>query len=253
MLDTLSVDERLEAQFSSWDIAPAAEIPDLLMTLRSHGTTITLFKEQVQQAFTALVTHLEAKSIRLTLQDDSTEGDPFQLGGKVLCVCYGKDYSISFVANAAAAAAAAEGNILHISYPVKIYFRKGRMHERFALKVPVSAQWRKNDHELIFGDVMDISLGGFLGGMNVASFDDGTRNFQRGEIGQVTLIKPDGQKWLGSAELRRFDRITADRRDPEDILGPINGFSLLGFAFLFQGPEQSLSLEKFLEGTLETL
>ena len=30
---------------------------------------------------------------------------------------YGKDYAISFVANAAAA----EGNILHISYPVKVY------------------------------------------------------------------------------------------------------------------------------------
>ncbi|WP_255305467.1 PilZ domain-containing protein [Acidithiobacillus ferrivorans] len=202
----------------------------------------------MQQAFTALVTHLEAKSIRLTLQDNSTEGDPFQMGGRVLCVGYGKDYSISFVANAAAAV----NNILHISYPVKVYIRKGRMHERFALKVPISAQWSKNNHELIFGDVMDISLGGFLGGMNVASFDDGTRTFQRGEIGQVTLTKPDGQKWLGSAELRRSDRITADKRDPEDIIGPTRGFSLLGFAFLFNGPEQSLSLEKFLEGTLET-
>ncbi|MBU2767077.1 PilZ domain-containing protein, partial [Acidithiobacillus ferrivorans] len=40
----LSVDERLEAQFSSWDIAPVPEIPDLLMTLRTNGTTITLFK-----------------------------------------------------------------------------------------------------------------------------------------------------------------------------------------------------------------
>ncbi|MBN6739545.1 PilZ domain-containing protein [Acidithiobacillus sp. MC6.1] len=248
MQNSLSIDERLEAQFSSWDIAPAPEIPDLLMTLRAHGTTITLFKDQVQQAFTALVTHLEAKSIRLTLQDNSTEGDPFQMGGRVLCVGYGKDYSISFVANAAAAV----NNILHISYPVKVYIRKGRMHERFALKVPISAQWSKNNHELIFGDVMDISLGGFLGGMNVASFDDGTRTFQRGEIGQVTLTKPDGQKWLGSAELRRSDRITADKRDPEDIIGPTRGFSLLGFAFLFNGPEQSLSLEKFLEGTLET-
>ncbi|CDQ09350.1 conserved protein of unknown function [Acidithiobacillus ferrivorans] len=245
----LSVDERLEAQFSSWDIAPAPEIPDLLMTLRAHGTTITLFKDQVQQTFTAKVAQLEAKSIRLTLQDNSTEGDPFQMGGKVLCVGYGKDYALSFVANAAAAV----NNILHISYPVKVYIHKGRMHERFALKVPISAQWSKNNHELIFGDVMDISLGGFLGGMNVASFDDGTRTFQRGEIGQVTLTKPDGQKWLGSAELRRSDRITADKRDPEDIIGPINGFSLLGFAFLFKGTEQSLSLEKFLEGTLETL
>jgi hypothetical protein len=245
----LSVDERLEAQFSSWDIAPAPEIPDLLMTLRTNGTTITLFKDQVQQTFTAKVAQLEAKSIRLTLQDDSTEGDPFQMGGRVLCVGYGKDYALSFVANAAAAV----NNILHISYPVKVYIHKGRMHERFALKVPISALWSKNNHELIFGDVMDISLGGFLGGMNVASFDDGTRTFQRGEIGQVTLTKPDGQKWLGSAELRRSDRITADKRDPEDIIGPINGFSLLGFAFLFKGTEQSLSLKKFLEGTLETL
>ncbi|AEM47857.1 hypothetical protein Acife_1725 [Acidithiobacillus ferrivorans SS3] len=245
----LSVDERLEAQFSSWDIAPVPEIPDLLMTLRTNGTTITLFKDQVQQTFTAKVAQLEAKSIRLTLQDDSTEGDSFQMGGKVLCVGYGKDYALSFVANAAGAV----NNILHISYPVKVYIHKGRMHERFALKVPISALWSKNNHELIFGDVMDISLGGFLGGMNVASFDDGTRTFQRGEIGQVTLTKPDGQKWLGSAELRRSDRITADKRDPEDIIGPINGFSLLGFAFLFKGTEQSLSLEKFLEGTLETL
>ena len=202
MSNSLSIDERLEAQFSSWDIAPAPEIPDLLMTIRSHGTTITLFKDQVQQAFTAQVSQLEAKSIRLTLQDNSTEGDPFQMGGRVLCVGYGKDYSISFVASAAAAV----NNILHISYPVKVYIRKGRMHERFALKVPISAQWSKNNHEVIFGDVMDISLGGFLGGMNVASFDDGTRTFQRGEIGQITLIKPDGQKWLGSAELRRSDR-----------------------------------------------
>ncbi len=122
MQSSLSVDERLEAQFSSWDIAPVPEIPDLLMTLRAHGTTI----------------------------------------------------------------------------------------------------------------------------------DDRTRTFQRGEIGQVTLTKPDGQKWLGSAELRRSDRITADKRDPEDIIGPINGFSLLGFAFLFKGTEQ-VSLEKFLEGTLETM
>ena len=248
MQNSLSVDERLEAQFLSWDIAPAPEIPDLLITLRSHGTTITLFKDQVQHAFTAQVTQLEAKSIRLTLQDNSTEDDPFQLGGKVLCVGYGKDYSISFVANTAAA----EGNILHISYPVTVYIRKGRMHERFALKVPISAQWCKNNHEMIFGDVMDISLGGFLGGMNVASFDDGTRTFHRGEIGQVTLIKPDGQKWLGSAELRRSERITVDKHDPEDIIGPIKGFSLLGFAFRFNGPEQALSLKLFLEGALET-
>ena len=41
MQNSLSVDERLEAQFSSWDIAPAAEIPELLFALRTHGTTIT--------------------------------------------------------------------------------------------------------------------------------------------------------------------------------------------------------------------
>lgn len=248
MQNTLSVDERLEAQFSSWDIAPSQEIPDFLMTLRTHGTTITVFKDQVQQGVRAQLTQLEAKSIQLTLQDNSTKGDPFPLGSKVLCVGYGKDYAISFVANATAA----EGHILRISYPVKVYIRKGRMYERFALKVPISAQWKKNNNELVFGDVMDISLGGFLGGMNVASFDDGTRTFERGEIGQVTLLKPDGQKWLGSAELRRSDRITADKRDPEDIIGPTKGFSLLGFAFLFNGPEQSLFLELFLEGVLET-
>ena len=250
MQNSLSVDERLEAQFSSWDIAPAAEIPELLFALRTHGTTITLFKDQVQQAFTAQVTQLEAKSIQLTLQNNYQLGsNPFQFGGKVLCVGYGKDYSISFVANTTAA----EVDTIEVSYPTTVRIRKGRMHERFALKVPISAQWNKDNHEVIFGDVMDVSLGGFLGGMNVASFDNGTRTFQRGEIGQVTLTKPDGQKWLGSAELRRSDRITADKRDPEDIIGPINGFSLLGFAFLFNGSEQSLSLEKFLEGTLETM
>ncbi|MBN6742981.1 PilZ domain-containing protein, partial [Acidithiobacillus sp. MC6.1] len=30
MSNSRSIDERLEAQFSSWDIAPAPEIPDLL-------------------------------------------------------------------------------------------------------------------------------------------------------------------------------------------------------------------------------
>ena len=248
MQNSLSVDERLEAQFSSWDIVPAAEIPELLFALRTHGTTITLFKDQVQQAFTAQVTQLEAKSIQLILQKNYQLGsNPFQFGGKVLCVGYGKDYSISFVANASAA----DVDTIEVSYPTTVRIRKGRMHERFPLKVPVSVQWDKNTHEVIFGGVMDISLGGFLGGMNVATFNDSTRTFHRGEKGKITLIKVDGQQWVGSAELRRADIITADNRDPNDIIGPINGFFLLGFSFLFNGPEDTLSLEKFLEGTLE--
>ena len=247
MQNSLSVDERLEAQFSSWDIAPAAEIPELLFALRTHGTTITLFKDQVQQAVTAQVTQLEAKSIQLTLQKNYQLGsNPFQFGGKVLCVGYGKDYSISFVANTTAA----EVDTIEVSYPTTVRIRKGRMHERFPLKVPVSAWWHKNTHEVIFGEVMDISLGGFLAGMNVASFNDGTRTFHRGEIGQVTLEKLGGEQWVGSTELRREDLITSDNGHTDDIIGPIKGFSLLGFAFLFKGSEEALALEQFLEGTL---
>ena len=97
---------------------------------------------------------------------------------------------------------------------------------------------------------MDISLGGFLAGMNVASFNDGTRTFHRGEIGQVTLEKLGGEQWVGSTELRREDLITSDNGHTDDIIGPIKGFSLLGFAFLFKGSEEALALEQFLEGTL---
>jgi len=243
-----SVDERFEAQFSSWDIAPAAGVPELLFALRTHGATITLFKDQVHQAFTAHVTQLEANSIRLTLQKNYHLGsNSFQFGGKVLCVGYGKDYSISFVANATAA----EVDTIEVSYPTTVRIRKGRVHERFPLKVPVSVQWDKNTGEVIFGEVMDISLGGFLGGMNVATFNDSTRTFHCGEKGKVTLIKVDGQQWVGSAELRRADMITADDSDSNDVSGPIRGFFLLGFSFLINGPEDTLSLGQFLEGTLD--
>lgn len=50
MQNTLSVDERLEAQFSSWDIASVADIPELLFALRTHGTTITLFKRMLKKS-----------------------------------------------------------------------------------------------------------------------------------------------------------------------------------------------------------
>ncbi|MHB1321830.1 MAG: PilZ domain-containing protein [Acidithiobacillus ferrivorans] len=242
-----SVDERLEAQFSSWDIAPAAEIPELLFALRTHGTTITLFKDQVQQAFTAHVTQLEANSIRLTLQNYPFGSNPFQFDGKVLCVGYGKNYSICFVANVTAV----EVDTIEVSYPTAVRIRKDRMHERFPLKVPVSVQWDKNTHGVIFGEVMDISLGGFLEGMNVATFNDSPRTFHCGEKGKVTLIKVDGQQWVGSAELRRAEMITADDSDANDVSGPIRGFFLLGFSFLINGPEDTLSLGQFLEGTLD--
>ncbi len=248
MPDPLSVEERAELLFSAWDSVAESNIPDLLFALRSNGTSVSLFKDQIQQMFTAQVAHLTAQSIQLALQNVRPGDQSFQTGGKVLCIGYGKDYSMGFMADATAA----DGNTTHISYPKAVHLRKGRMHERFALKVPISAQWNKDAQEVVFGDVMDISLGGFLGGMNVATFNDGTRTFRRGEIGQVILTKPDGQQWLGSAELRHSNLITSDNRPLDDIIGPIKGFSLLGFAFIFDGSEKALSLEQFLDGTLES-
>lgn len=61
-------------------------------------------------------------------------------------------------------------------------------------------------------------------GMNVATFNDSTRTFHRGEKGKITLIKVDGQQWVGSAELRRAEMITADDSDSNDVSGPIRGF-----------------------------
>lgn len=248
MPNPLSVDERLESQFSSWDIAPADKVPELLFALRTHGTVITIFRDHVQQTITAKITQLTAKTIRLTPQNSPLGDIQFHSSWKTLCVSYARDYALCFLTHAVVA----ETNAIELSYPMTVRIRKGRIHERFPLKVPMTARWEIDTKVTVLGDVMDIGLGGFLGGMNVAVFNDGSCIFQRGDAGQITLTKSDGTQWQGLAELRREQPVTQEEQYPDELIGPIIGFSLLGFAFQFKDPQESLALEQFLDGTLET-
>ena len=246
-MQPLSVDERLQTQFFHWDTAPEAELPELLISLRSHGTPLTLFREYQQQSFTAQVTRLMGKSIQLELQNTPPRCETYLFGGKVLCVGYGKDYAVAFLTQTSPE----EGNVLQLTYPSRILIRRGRRHERFRLAVAVSAEWNKNVEEWIFGDVMDFSLGEDGGGMHLVTYDDGTRPFQPGELGRVILRKADGEPWEGMAELCRVDRMAVDERQDYGELEGTSGFSMLGFAFLLKNPEQTSALEHFLDGVLE--
>jgi hypothetical protein len=143
---------------------------------------------------------------------------------------------------------------MHIDYPKQLWLRNTRKHERFSLTVNMTAYWSNPQlDEPMYGQVMDVSYGGFLGGMHMAAYDDGKLNLHLHEHGEIILLKSDRSSWKSQAELRRSALVTQNPSDSDGVTVDHNGFTLLGFAFIFKDKQESETLGKFLEGSIEPL
>lgn len=242
--------ERSQELFLSWSKVPQEEIPDLLIELKARARPVTLFRESVALAAEAQVKHLNPKTMVLAPQDRDAQDSPAQTGEKILCVHHGKTGSLGFLSTIVRM----EGRDIQINYPTELWIRRGRKHERFGLTLNMTAFWNNPTHgDPIFGHVMDVSYGGFLGGMSVAAYHDDGLSVQLHERGEIILLKSDLTRWRGKAELRRSALATQDGHDGDEVRVPVNGFSLLGFSFLFSNAEEASALGPFLEGAVEPL
>lgn len=240
--------EHAQELFLSWKTAETAEIPELLINLRLQKKRLTLFREQSALTHQILLSKMAASS--LLINADEPRMLMGQIGEKVLCVHYGAEQSLGFLSTIRLLDA--EG--MHIDYPQQLWVRNARNHERFGLKVNITAFWSNaQGNEPIYGQVMDVSYGGFLGGMHMAAYDDGSLNLHLHEQGDIILLKSDHSRWRGQAELRRSVRINQDPQNPDDITVPGKGFALLGFAFIFSDAEHAESLARFLEDSIEPI
>ncbi len=240
--------EHAQELFLSWNTVDSEDIPELLIELRLQHKYLTLFREQTALTQQIAITKMTATSIQINTDNPlSLLG---QIGEKVLCVYYGTDQSLGFLSTIRAIDASG----MHIDYPKQLWLRNTRKHERFSLTVNMTAYWSNPQlNEPIYGQVMDVSYGGFMGGMHMATYDDGKLNIHLHEQGEIILLKSDRSSWKSRAELRRSALVTQNLSDSDDVtIGP-NGFALLGFAFIFEDKQQSETLKQFLEGSIEPL
>ena len=240
--------EHAQELFLSWNTVDSEDIPELLIELRLQNEYLTLFREQTALTQQIAITKMTATSIQINTSNPlSLLG---QIGEKVLCVYYGTDQSLGFLSTIKTIDASG----MHIDYPKQLWLRTTRKHERFSLTVNMTAYWSNPQHdEPIYGQVMDVSYGGFLGGMHMAAYDDGKLNITMHEQGEIILLKSDHSSWKSQAELRRSALVTQNLPNTDNMTTNDKGFALLGFAFIFkdkQGPE---TLEKFLEGSIEPM
>jgi hypothetical protein len=240
--------EHAQELFLSWNTVDSEDIPELLIDLRLQNKYLTLFREQTALTQQITITKMTASSILINT------GNPMsllgQIGEKVLCVYYGTDQSLGFLSTIRAIDASG----MHIDYPKQLWLRDTRKHERFSLTVNMTAYWSNpQQDEPIYGQVMDVSYGGLLGGMHMAAYDDGKLNIHLHEQGEIILLKSDHSSWKSQAELRRSALVTQNPSNTDGVTVDDKGFALLGFAFIFkdkQGPE---TLGQFLEGRIEPI
>ncbi|MFA7496925.1 MAG: hypothetical protein WCY67_11550 [Acidithiobacillus sp.] len=100
---------------------------------------------------------------------------------------------------------------------------------------------------------MDINYGEFLGGMQMAAYDDESLTIKTHERGETILLKSDQTRWRSEAKLSRSAITTRRKQDNDTIIVPAKGFALLGFAFIFKDQDTELALEKFLDGIIDPL
>lgn len=240
--------EHAQELFLSWTQVDAEDIPELLIDLRLQKKRLTLFREQSALTHQILLSKMTASSILITADEPRMLNG--QIGEKALCVYYGQDQSLGFLSTIRLKDAAG----MHIDYPQQLWVRNTRKNERFGLKVNITAFWTNvQSNEPIYGQVMDISYGGFLGGMHMAAYDDGSLDLRLHEQGDIILLKSDHERWRGQAELRRSALITQDPENSDSVSVPGKGFALLGFAFIFTDAEHAQSLARFLEGSIEAI
>ncbi|WP_143484208.1 PilZ domain-containing protein [Acidithiobacillus marinus] len=240
--------EHAQELFLSWIQVEAKEIPELLIDLRLQKKRLTLFREQSALTHQILLGKMTASAILIKAAESRMLIG--QIGEKVLCVYYGPDQSLGFLSTIRLLDATG----MHIDYPQQVWIRNARKNERFGLTVNMTAFWTNaQKNEPIYGQVMDISYGGFLGGMHMAAYDDGSLDLRLHEQGDIILLKSDHTRWRGLAELRRSALITQDPENSDSVSVPGKGFALLGFAFIFTDAEHAQSLAHFLEGSIEAI
>lgn len=240
--------EHAQELFLSWNTADSENIPELLIELRLQNKYLTLFREQTALTQQIAITKMTPTSIQINTDNPlSLLG---QIGEKVLCVYYGTDQSLGFLSTIRAIDASG----MYIDYPKQLWLRNTRKHERFSLTVNMTAYWSNPQlDEPMYGQVMDVSYGGFLGGMHMAAYDDGKLNLHLHEHGEIILLKSDRSSWKSQAELQRSALVTQNPSDSDGVTVDHNGFTLLGFAFIFKDRQESETLGKFLESSIEPL
>jgi hypothetical protein len=242
--------EHAQELFLSWARAKPEETPELLIQLRVEQDCFTLFRERTSVTHHVVIKKMTSTAIQITGTVEKINMIPATQGEKVLCVYYGKNRSLGFLSSIQSSIE----DVLEIDYPQHVWIRTHRKHERFGLLSNISAFWSNAQRdEPIFGQVMDISYGGFLGGMQMAAYDDGSLNIKIHERGEIILLKSDQTRWRSEAELSRSAIITQSMQDSDTIIVPAKGFALLGFAFIFKDQDTELALEKFLDGIIDPL
>lgn len=242
--------EHAQELFLSWTAANPEEISQLLMQLRLSKNSFTLFREQTALTQQVIITQMTASAITLIGTMSNLDTAPAQVGEKVLCVYHGENQSLGFVSHIQAV----HHFEIDIAYPQQLWIRNARKYERFGLTVNMTAFWTNPQRdEPIYGQVMDVSYGGFLGGMQMAAFDDSHLSVKRHEKGEVILLKSDQTRWRCEAALRRSALITQGTDAADTVTVPTKGFALLGFSFIFKNAQESEDLAHFLEGIIEPI
>jgi len=227
-----------------WSEVAGAQIPEYLLDLRTSAIGINARRKRDGGRFAAHVGRLTHDLVEMVIHQVPGSDSPALCRGETIwCFVYAQEYALSFVLRVEEV----QDDRFRADFPGAMWIRKERRHRRFIPRVPIQSTWRRPGASDITGDVMDIGLGGFLGGVNVVAHSDPESEPREDDRGVVSLRRGDGAVWIGEGILRRVCWV-GDPDDEESI-----AFVLLGFAFTFADEQGARRLTEFLDGFLEPL
>jgi hypothetical protein len=227
-----------------WVELDGTQVSEYLLDLRTTAMGIGAIRKNDGCRFSLRMARLTESRIEMVI-DHVPAGEPVRITPveTIWCFVYAQEYALSFVLMVEDAL----GESFHTGYPVRMWIRKDRRHKRFIPRVPMQATWHREGTPDITGDVMDIGLGGFLGGVNVVTKAERDPVLKEDDYGLVRLSRDEGTIWSGEGVLRRISWV-GDRDH-----GELSAFLLLGFAFVFRDEKGMRQLTEFLDGLLESM
>ena len=229
---------------ADWTEVAVAQVPEYLLDLRTSARGISAMRKHDGRRFSVRMTRLTHDLVEMAVQPVPAGGHAYLSRDETIwCFVYTREYALAFILRIEDV----QGDSFQSAYPTGMWIRKERRHKRFIPRVPMQCTWQRPGTSEITGDVMDIGLGGFLGGVNVVAHSDLASAPQEGDRGSVSLSREDGVVWTGEGVLRRISWVG----DPDN--GELAAFILLGFAFVFPDERGARQLTEFLDGLLEPM
>ncbi|MCE5394201.1 MAG: hypothetical protein JJ693_06380 [Acidithiobacillus sp.] len=238
------VEKEMDGRLAASGSLRGRAVTEFLLQLQASGQGLAVSDVAGGKSSTARIERLGVDRMQLAFTEEG------QNRSNILVSLYQSERSAHFLLHDGKP----EGNLVWTyGYPEQIQVQKNRQNLRYTLLEPVQAIWQPSSNvQTISGDVIDISLGGFLASIFVSTGIAQGPAFacEEGSEGRVLLHRGNGTSWQGEAVLRR-KTIFRNLSENHTLNGTEpSGFILLGFAFQFHKNQDVQSMAAFFQGIL---